>query len=102
MNILFSGLHFAYFRNFESVIRELAMQGHHVHLAADEIEAPVNMGGQRLVEGLAAQYPNVSWDLAPPLDDEAWFDAARRLRVGLDYVRALEPRYATARKLRVR
>jgi hypothetical protein len=102
MKILFSGLHLAYFRNFESAIRELASRGHHVHLSADEVEAPVNMGGQQLAERLAAQYPAVSWDLAPSLEHETWYDAARRLRLGLDYVRVLEPRYASAPKLRMR
>jgi hypothetical protein len=102
MKVLFSGLHFAYFRNFESAIRELAARGHSVHLSADEVEAPINMGGQHLVECLAAQCPTISWDLAPSLEQETWFDAARRLRLGLDYVRVLEPAYASASKLRMR
>ncbi len=103
MKVLFSGLHLAYFRNFESAIRELAGRGHHVHLSADEEEAPVNMGGKALAMSLAKQFPAVSWDLAPSLDDrEPWFDAARRLRLGLDYVRALEPAYAGAPKLWMR
>jgi glycosyltransferase involved in cell wall biosynthesis len=102
MRVLFSALHLAYFRNFESAIRELAARGHQVHLSADEVEAPVSMGGQQLADSLAAQYPAVSWDLAPSLDEEGWFDAARRLRLGLDYVRVLEPRYASAPKLRIR
>ena len=102
MRVLFSGLHFAYFKNFESAVRELADGGHVVHLSADEVEAPVDIGGQDLVERLAAQYPTVSWDLAPSLRQESWFDAARRLRLGLDYVRALEPRYASSPKLRMR
>ena len=61
MKVLFAGLHFAYFKNFESAVRELADRGHSVHLSADEVEAPVDIGGQDLVERLAAQYPSVSW-----------------------------------------
>src|SRR5687768_5176116 len=99
MKVLFSALHLAYFRNFESVIRELAQRGHHVHLTADE---PEGMGGQELAERLAAEYPTVTWGLLPALDGEPWYDAARKLRVGLDYVRALEPRYARSPKLRLR
>ena len=100
MKILFSALHLAYFRNFESVIRELAARGHHVHLAGDE---PERFGGQDLAERLARECPGVTWDLLPALDEEEpWFDAARSLRVGLDYVRVLEPRYASSPKLRVR
>ncbi|MBI4487352.1 MAG: hypothetical protein HY655_15215 [Acidobacteria bacterium] len=97
MKVLFAALHFAQYRNFDSVIRELALRGHQVHLAAEEPEA---LGGQQLVERLAAEHAGVTWDRVPSLEDEPWFDAARRMRVALDYVRALEPRYSE--KLRVR
>ncbi len=64
MNVLFCALHFAYYRNFESVIRELAERGHRVHLAADE---PEMMGGSQLVERLTAECPGVTFGFAPPL-----------------------------------
>jgi hypothetical protein len=102
LKVLFSALHHAYFRNFESAIRELAARGHHVHLAADELEAPEDLGGRALVERLAAEYPTVTWDLLPPFEAEPWFEAARKLRLGLDYVRALQPPYLDAQKLRIR
>jgi hypothetical protein len=89
VKILFAALHLAYFRNFDSVVRELAARGHHVHLTGDEPEA---MGGQGLAETLAAEHPGrVTWDLLPSLEDEPWFDAARRMRVSLDYVRGARP-----------
>jgi hypothetical protein len=97
MKVLFAALHLAYYRNFESVIRELAAQGHEVHLTGDE---PESMGGRELAERLAAECPSVTWDQLPSLEEEPWFDATRRMRVALDYVRALEPRYGE--KLRVR
>ena len=98
MRILFAALHLAHFRNFESAIRELARRGHHVHLTGDEPEA---LGGEDLARRLAADYPNqVSWDLLPSLESEPWFDSARRLRLSLDYVRALEPRYPSKLRLR--
>jgi hypothetical protein len=97
MKVLFAALHLAYYRNFDSVILELARRGHQVHLTGDEPEA---MGGQQLAERLAAQYPGVTWDLLPSLEDEPWFEAARRMRVALDYVRVLDPQYPD--KLRVR
>ena len=90
MKILFAALHLAHFRNFESVIRELAARGHRIHLAGDEPEA---LGGQPLAERLAAECPGVSWDLVPSLEHEPWFDAARRMRVALDYVRVLDGAY---------
>ena len=97
MKVLFAGLHLAYFRNFDSVVVELAARGHQVHLCGDETEA---MGGQQLAERLAAAHAGVTWDLLPSLEAEPWFDGARRMRVALDYVRALEPRYP--QKLRLR
>lgn len=97
MKVLFAALHLAHFRNFESVIRELAARGHQVHLTGDEPEA---LGGQALAERLAAEHAAVTWDLLPSLEREPWFDAARRMRVALDYARVLDPRYPT--KLRVR
>jgi hypothetical protein len=35
MNILFFGRRFTYFRNFDTVLRELASRGHLIHLAVD-------------------------------------------------------------------
>jgi hypothetical protein len=97
MKVLFAALHLAHYRNFDSVVRELAARGHQVHLTAEE---PESLGGQELVEQLAREHPGVTWDLLPSLEQEPWFDAARRMRVALDYVRALEPRYPD--KLRIR
>ena len=104
MKILFSALHFAYFRNFESAIRALADRGHHVHLSADE---PETLGGQALVERLASAYTGatsgrITWDFAPSPQESPWYDAASRLRVGLDYVRFLDRRYRDMPKLRTR
>lgn len=101
MKVLFTALHFGYFRNFESVIRELAARGHEVRLAVDEPEDSMN--GQGLAERLAAECPGVTWGFLPALDDEVpWFDTARRLRLGLDYARMLDPRYRPFPKLRMR
>ena len=77
MKILFLAAHYAYYRNFESAIVALAERGHRVHLAADE---PESLGGQALVERLAARYPGVTFGFAPSLDDEPWFLLARKLR----------------------
>ena len=105
MKVFFSALHFAYFRNFESAIRALVERGHDVHLSADEAET---FGGRELAERLATEYRGgngrgaVTFSLAPSLDQEPWFAAARGLRLGLDYVRALAPRYAGSPKMRAR
>ena len=97
MKILFAALHHAYYRNFESVVRELAARGHAVHLTADE---PESLGGRELAERLAAEYPSVTWGQLPSLEEEPWFDAARRMRESLDYVRVLDRRYPDKLRLR--
>jgi hypothetical protein len=97
MKVLFSALHLAYFRNFESAICELVARGHHVHLVADE---PERFGGQGLAERLSAAYPTVSSGFLPSLMQEPWFEAASSLRVSLDYVRVLKPGYASKLRLR--
>jgi hypothetical protein len=99
MKFLFTALHFANYRNFESVIRALAARGHDVHLLADEEES---FGGQALVERLAAEHPSVSWGWTPSPAGDAWFPVAQKVRFALDYVRYLDPRYAEAKKLRLR
>lgn len=99
MRVVFSALHFANLRLFESVVRELADRGHHVLLAADE---PETFGGQRLVEVLAAEYPTVSWTWTPLAHDEPWFPVAQKVRFALDYVRFVHRRYADVPKLRLR
>ena len=97
MKVLFAALHLAYFRNFDSVVRELSARGHQVHLTGDE---PEGMGGQALAERLAAECAGVTWDMLPSLEAEPWFDAARRLRVSLDYARVLDERYPDKLRLR--
>ena len=97
MNVLFCALHFGYFRNFESVIVALAERGHRVHLAADEVDA---LGGQALVERLAAEHPEVTFGFAPPLDDQPWFRLARKLRMSADWVRFHDGPFASFTKTR--
>ena len=99
MKIVFTALHFANYRNFESVIRALAQRGHRIHLLADESET---FGGQAFVERLSAEYPTVSFGLTPSPADEPWFRFAQKVRFALDYVRFLDRRYANAEKLRLR
>ena len=99
MKVVFTALHFANLRIFESVIRELADRGHDVVLVADERET---FGGQALVEALAREYPNISWRWAPLAHDEPWFPVAQKVRFALDYVRFVDSRYADAPKLRIR
>ena len=91
MKILFFARHYAYVRLFESSITELARRGHRIHLSADREEA---MGGRRLAERLAEQHPAITLGTTPGRAPGAWVEFARRLRLGVDYLRYLDPRYA--------
>jgi hypothetical protein len=99
VKVVFTALHFASFRNFESVLEALAEQGHHLHLAVDEDET---FGGRALVERLAAAYPHVTYGSVPSADEEPWMPFAKKVRYALDYVRFCAPRYVDVPKLRLR
>jgi hypothetical protein len=92
MKILFCLLHYGYVRNFESVVRELAARGHHVHLAAERPgrdEAPA----LRAIESLARAYPNVTFGASPEREDDHWKWLLGRVRLAIDYLRYREPAY---------
>ena len=91
MKILFFARHYSYLRLFEAAVSELARRGHQLHLSADREEA---MGGRRMVERLAEQYPGITLGTTPGRAPGAWSEFARRLRLGIDYLRYLDPRYA--------
>jgi hypothetical protein len=99
VKILFLARHFSYLRLFESAIAELAERGHQLHLSADREES---LGGAGLVERLAARYPNVTVGWTPGRPSGAWAELGRKLRLGLDYLRFLDPRYDDMPRLRGR
>ncbi len=99
MRILFLGRHFTYFRNFESVLRELAARGHQLHLAVEQDES---LGGTKLVQALVDEFPNVTAGLLPDRPEDDWTWTATRLRLGLDYLRYQHPAFDRAYKLRER
>jgi hypothetical protein len=51
------------------------------------------MGGRQMVERIAARYPNVTLADVPNRHAGAWSELARRMRLGIDYFRFLNPRY---------
>ncbi|MEQ1757966.1 MAG: hypothetical protein ABL986_06570 [Vicinamibacterales bacterium] len=99
MRILFFCRHYAYLRLFEAPIAALAERGHEVRLVADREES---MGGRGLAERLASRYPNVTLDVTPGRAPGLWGEFARRLRLGIDYLRYLDPRYASTPHLTAR
>jgi hypothetical protein len=99
VKILFLGRHYTYFRNFESVLRELAARGHAIHLGVERDEA---FGGLAMVQALASEFPSITYGEAPGRADDDWSWVVNRLRLGLDYLRYQHPVFDTARKLRDR
>jgi len=99
MKILFLARHFTYFRNFESVLRELASRGHQLHLAVEQDES---LGGTKLVHSLIDAFPNVTAGVLPERTEDGWTWTAIRLRLGLDYLRYQHPVFDRAYKLRER
>src|SRR5215218_3185216 len=99
MKILFVGRHFTYFRNFDTVLRELASRGHQLHLAVEQDES---QGGTRLVRALVDEFPNVSAGALPECPEDDWTWTATRLRLGLDYLRYQHPVFDRSSTLRER
>src|SRR5436190_21523519 len=91
MKVLFIARHFSYLRLFESAVADLADRGHELVLAADREEA---LGGRQMVERIATAHPNVRLTEAPGRHAGAWSELARAIRLGLDYLRFLDPRSA--------
>jgi hypothetical protein len=99
MKVLFIARHFTYFRNYDSVIAALAARGHRVHLAADREDG---LGGRALVDRLAAASPAVTVGETPIREWGRYRRLSAALRLGLDYLRYSDPRYAEMPRIRQR
>jgi hypothetical protein len=99
MKILFIARHYTYFRNFDAAIRELAARGHELHLAVEKDET---FGGAAAVAALARTCDRITYGPVPERRVDTWSGVARRLRLGLDYLRYLDPFYDFAPGRRVR
>ena len=99
MKVLFVSRHCGYFRNYDSVLRELAARGHQVHLAVEKHES---LGAEAAVQALTRECPAITYGMVPEERVDIWSTMAQRLRLGIDYLRYLEPFYDTAPLRRVR
>lgn len=107
LRVLFSMRNFWYVKLYTSVIRGLAARGHQVHILAERGKHnEVSIDWNDAAEALSREHPNITFAWAPPrLDDDDWVDMrvlTRVIRLGLDYLRFLEPEYADARMLAAR
>jgi hypothetical protein len=101
VRVLFSLLHPGYLRHYGRPIRILAERGHEVHVALGRLEK--DPGDFRLIADLAAEYPTVTYSLAPRRSrQDGWRRLAWLVRALTDLARYGEPRYGNAPALRAR
>jgi hypothetical protein len=100
LRIVFSMRNFWYIKLFGSVIAELASRGHAVHVLAERGEHNTSAREWNdAAETLAATFPSVTLGWMPRRGIDTWADLRLMVRLGIDYLRFLEPAYATTPKL---
>jgi hypothetical protein len=103
LRVLFSMRNFWYVKLFDSVVRELASRGHHVHVLAERgAHNERSQDWNAAAAALAAEYPTITFGWAPRQLDDDWVDLRVMIRLGLDHLRFLEPEYADAPMLGLR
>jgi hypothetical protein len=80
-----------------SVVRLLAQRGHRLHLAFQTIKAAESRAA---LDALDEECPGISFGKLPSTGSSSWTYLARSLRLGIDYLRYLDPVFADATKLR--
>jgi hypothetical protein len=101
LRILLSMRNFWYVRIFESVVRMLAARGHEIHLLIGHDPDPTGQWTPS-ADALVASSPNITMAFAHRSIDDAWLDLRLMQRLGSDYVRFVQPEYASAPILRER
>jgi hypothetical protein len=111
LRIVFFMRHQVYTRNFESTLRRLAERGHSVYVGFDRSQtdppgAPVR---GELIERLAHEYPQLTYGRVPWRQhkkrgsvERGWFRLEAEIGRAVDFLRYLEPDFASAPKLRRR
>ena len=100
MKVLFVMRHGGYVRNYDSVLRQLAGEGHQIHIA---VELDRNKMGEDIVgQNLAREIPAVTIGRAPVPEEGVWSRAARVNRLLIDFLRYTHPQYKAATGLRTR
>lgn len=99
MKVLFSVSSFGFLRNFQSTLRLLAERGHQIHLIAERTDA---IDGQKMVDALRADHPDIQYDFVPSSRHRLWYALGTGVRAALDYWRYLDARWDHSPKLRRR
>ena len=100
MKILFVMRHFGYVRNYEGMLRQLATEGHRVHIAAEL--GRNKMGEDSLGQALAREIPAITMGRAPVPEDTPWTRVSQISRVLVDALRYMDPHYRYAPALHTR
>lgn len=101
MKILFIMLHPGYIRYYVSTIRLLAKRDHIIHLGFNIPNIPQKQVDDKLAEKLSKENPKITFSTAPNRSD-FWRLLSKTVRIMMDYLRYLHPRYKNAPKLRKR
>jgi hypothetical protein len=101
LRILLSMRNFWYVRIFDSVVRTLAARGHQIHLLIGHDPDPTGQWTAS-ADALVASSPNITIAFAQRSIDDGWLDLRLMQRLGSDYVRFVQPEYASAPILRER
>jgi hypothetical protein len=99
VKVVFSMRHLGFARLFEPVLRALPARGHALVVAAER------RGGTSLAEpvaSIARDYASIQWHPEVSLTRTPWSELGTAVRLWLDYLRFLEPRYHDTPKLRAR
>ena len=91
--------HLGSFRMYEPVVREMAVRGHHVHLALGRAEA---LGWKAALDTLLVDHPTVTWGWMSPPVSAFWAEVAKTIRLWADYLRYFQPQYDATPKLKAR
>jgi hypothetical protein len=100
LRILFSMAYPGYLRYYDSVVRELAERGHHIELCFN-VEHKQAEGSAALAQ-LGEVSDRITVRRLPKIESERWKPITRATRVGMDYVRYLDPAFAKSSYLRER
>jgi hypothetical protein len=80
-------------------LRLLHDRGHAIHLASRRVKTGHS---HQELQALADECSRITYGQLPSAGGSGWTTLTRQLRLGVDYLRYLEPRYRDARKLRAR
>lgn len=102
MKILVFMAHPGHLRNFRSTLSALAERGHELRIVVDTVHEKHVKDDRDLVQPFVAEFPNVVAERSPTARKTDWSEAARRLRITLDYLRYLDLPIDQADKVRGR